>query len=243
MNSKRFEKTLRFRCSRNVKIYFEIPLNSEIFRLIIQRFDFKIGTRGAKALLPLDNASCYKIKFDQFKNIKVEFFAPNMTGYLQPLDMGYFATVKKRVRKYRRTYLVGESSPSLKETITKAANIRTNFNSDLVRCFWKVAGLIDATESDTERIGEILDLQEHAISVGDGLATENLDGNSESEESESDENESEESESEESESEDVQVIDDGINELEFTTESRPPTVKSTTNLKQSQISAFFYKNK
>jgi len=48
------------------------------------------------------------------------------------------------------------------------------------------------------------------------------------------------SESEESESEDVQVIDDGINELEITTESQPPTLKSTTN-KQSQITAFFYK--
>ena len=111
-----------------------------------------MGTRGAKALLILDNAGCHKIQFDQFKNITVEFLAPNMTGYLQPLDMGYFATLKKRVRSYRRNYLVRkENNPELKETITKAAKLMTEFKSDLVRCFWKVGGLVDAIESDTER--------------------------------------------------------------------------------------------
>ena len=117
--------------------------------------------------------------------------------------------------------------PNLKETITKAANEMTSFNADLVRCFWKVGGLIDATESDTDRIGEIQDLQANEISVEDRL-TENLDGNNESEESESDDVQEIE--------DDVQEIEDGVNELEITTaESRPST------LTQSQITAFFTK--
>jgi len=232
LTARDLKKKWGFRCSRNendknINIYFQIPLTSEIFRLIIQRFDGEIGRRGAKALLILDNAGCHKINFDEFKNIKVEFLAPNMTGYMQPLDMGYFATLKKRIRSWRRTYLLRGKSTNLKETITKAANEMTSFNADLVRCFWKVGGLIDATESDTDRIGEIQDLQANEISVEDRL-TENLDGNNESEESESDDVQEIE--------DDVQEIEDGVNELEITTaESRPST------LTQSQITAFFTK--
>ena len=73
---------------------------------MIKWFDCEIGKRDEKALLILDSASCHKIKFEKFKNLTVEFLAPTMTGYSQPLDMGYFATVKKRFCSFRRNYMV-----------------------------------------------------------------------------------------------------------------------------------------
>jgi len=78
-----------------------------------------------------------------------------MTGYLQSLDMGYFSTVKKRFRSFRRTYM---KSPTYTEIIKKVANLVTGFTPEVVICFWKVVGLID--ECDTERIGGILDLHQ-----------------------------------------------------------------------------------
>jgi len=55
----------------------------DIFHLIIKSFDAEIGRRGGTALLLLDNASCHKINYAAFKNIRVEYLRANMTGYLQ----------------------------------------------------------------------------------------------------------------------------------------------------------------
>ena len=89
--------------------------------------------------------------------------------------------------------------------------------------------LIDANESNTERIGEILDLQVRDMSAKDLLTTENVNS----------EDEAEASEFEESESDEVQVIQDGIDDIEITATETPPP----PTLKQSQITALCKKNK
>ena len=84
-----------------------------------------------------------------------------MTGYIQPEDMGYFAIVKKRFRKFRRNWLLEHTAPAnLREIITEAARLLPVLPPDLVRCFWKVGGLIDAEDSDEECVSDVLELRE-----------------------------------------------------------------------------------
>jgi len=192
--------------------------SSAIFSLIIKRFDCELGKRGDKAVLICDNASCHKIDYTKFKNITVEFIASNMTGNLQPEDMGYFATVKKRFRTFRRNWLVENTKPpTLRDTITEAARPLSALSSDLVRCFWKVGGLIDAEDSDEQRVSDVLKLRGE-----NNLTEEILDENSESEES--------------VEVSELQVVQDSINELEIKEAEIQPA-----RLQQSQITSFFTK--
>ena len=54
-----------------------------------------------------------------------------MTGYIQPEDMGYFAT--------------------------EAVRLRTELSPDLW-CFWNICRLIDADDSDKARVLDVLEL-------------------------------------------------------------------------------------
>ena len=78
-------KKFKRRCYRKFEIFFQDSawVVREIFDLIINRFDEEMGRRGRKGLLLLHNASCHAIDFTKFSNIKVEFLAANMTGYIQ----------------------------------------------------------------------------------------------------------------------------------------------------------------
>ena len=53
-------------------------------------------------ILFLDNARCHLIDFSPYKNVDVMFLKPNITGYVHPLNMGYYATVKARFKSYRK---------------------------------------------------------------------------------------------------------------------------------------------
>jgi DDE superfamily endonuclease len=58
----------------------------------------------------MDNASCHKLEGGvQLKNIQLEFFHPNVTSRLQPLDQGIIANFKahykRRLAKYLRDYI------------------------------------------------------------------------------------------------------------------------------------------
>jgi len=78
-------KKFKRRTYRKYEIFFNDSawVVKDIFHLIIKRFDAEIGRRGRTALLWLDNASCHKIDYTKFKNIRVEYLAANMTGYIQ----------------------------------------------------------------------------------------------------------------------------------------------------------------
>jgi len=154
------------------------------------------------------------------------FMSPNLTGYCQPCDMGLFATVKKRFRSYRRTTMVEKGkSPLLKDTVRNVVKIMTELTPAMVRCFWKVAGLIDANDSDDARLGQIIETDQEMVTNDDQLCHENSD-----EETEEDEEERE------AESEDVQLVQDGINEIQISNDAN-----RQTNFKQSQITNFFQK--
>ena len=151
--------------------------------------------------------------------------SPNLTGYCQPCDMGLFATVKKRFRSYRRTTMVEKGkSPLLKDTVRNVVKIMTELTPAMVRCFWKVSGLIDANDSDDARLGQIIETEQEMLE--DELCHENSD-----EETEEDEEERE------AESEDVQLVQDGINEIQISNDANRQKY-----LKQSQITNFFQKN-
>ena len=77
-----------------------------------------MGKNGLRPILFIDNAKSHMIDFTPYANVEVMFFKLNMTGYIQPLDMGFFATVKKRFRRYRRNWLQeNDNALNLREII------------------------------------------------------------------------------------------------------------------------------
>ena len=69
--------------------------------------------------------------------------------------------------------MVDYNKPPTYPEIIKKANLMTGFTAALVICFWKITRLLYANQSDTERIGEILDLQVRDVSAEDLLTAEN----------------------------------------------------------------------
>jgi len=137
--------------------------------------------------------------------------------------MGYFATIKKNFRLWRRTWMVDNNeAPSLRDILREVADLMAKVAPSVNRSFWKVAGLVDAVDGDESEVGEILDLRTDNEVAADDILSEQF-GPTESDA----ENE------EPALSEEIQVINDGIYEIDI--ESQP------RKLKQSQITNFFAK--
>ena len=88
---------------RNTKAWLTKAIHEDFMAYFSEKCYEKYGTE--KVLLILDNFSGHKIDYTRFPNIEALFLPPNLTGYMQPLDMGYFSTFKERFYKYRREYI------------------------------------------------------------------------------------------------------------------------------------------
>ncbi|KAF8671161.1 DDE superfamily endonuclease [Rhizoctonia solani] len=66
----------------------------------LRRFDADMQRQGRNILLLVDNASGHK-KFDPnlYPNVRVEFLAPGLTAFLQPLDLGVICCFKAHFRQ------------------------------------------------------------------------------------------------------------------------------------------------
>jgi len=74
--------------------------------------------------------------------------------------MGFFATIKKRFRSWRRDWMVDSNdAPTLRDILREVVDQMAKVTPSVNRSFWKVAGLVDAVDGDETEVGEILDLR------------------------------------------------------------------------------------
>lgn len=92
------------RCFKNLNIN-NLPVNYEantnawmtttIMTKWLVEWDEQLAENGRKILLFLDNCSAHPPRLQEsLMNIKLEFFPPNMTPFLQPMDMGVISNMK-----------------------------------------------------------------------------------------------------------------------------------------------------
>jgi len=67
----------------------------------IRQLDSKFGKEKRKVLLLIDNCSAH-VEIPHLKNIQIEYFPPNVTSLLQPMDQGVIRNFKAH---YRRTLI------------------------------------------------------------------------------------------------------------------------------------------
>lgn len=74
-------------------------MNSVVFEAWIGAWDRELRVKGRKILLLLDNFSGHTVPDDFLTHIRLEFFAPNLTAHVQPLDAGIIHAFKCHYRK------------------------------------------------------------------------------------------------------------------------------------------------
>ncbi|KIJ47446.1 hypothetical protein M422DRAFT_248844, partial [Sphaerobolus stellatus SS14] len=72
-------------------------MTGELFTKWLKSLDIKMGQRGRKIVLLLDNFSGHYVDYTP-KNIQVEFFVPNLTSFVQPCDAGIIRCFKAHYR-------------------------------------------------------------------------------------------------------------------------------------------------
>jgi hypothetical protein len=83
-----------FDYSSNAKAW----MTMEIFEPWLKWLDIMMGAQKRKVLLLVDNFGAHDVAY-QPKNVRVEFFEPNMTSYVQPLDAGIIRCFKAVYRR------------------------------------------------------------------------------------------------------------------------------------------------
>jgi len=138
--------------------------------------------------------------------------------------MGVFATIKKRFRSWQRDWMVDSiDAPTLRDILRELVYQMAKVTPSVNRSFWKFAGLVNAVDADEPGVGEILDLRRDNEVEADERLSEQF-GQPESD-----------SDDEERElSEEVQLINEGVQEIDIETQPR--------KLKQSQITNFLPNN-
>lgn len=77
-------------------------MKHHIFQDWLEGFNLKCASNQRYILLLLDNFSGHLLPPTPLSNIKVEFFEPNMTSHIQPLDAGIIRNFKSN---YRARYI------------------------------------------------------------------------------------------------------------------------------------------
>ena len=108
---------------------------------------------NVKVLLVLDNFSGHKIDFSQFPNIDIHFLPPNLTGYMQPLDMAYFSNFKEKFHKWRKLELhrLRGHEPDFSVFFSKMMEILNSTTPVLIKTLWKMAKIIPEEGKDEEQ--------------------------------------------------------------------------------------------
>ena len=131
-------------------------MTSGIFETWLKKFDKRMGRKGRKFLLFLDNASSHSNV--QLCNVKLKYLPANTTSILQPLDQGIILAMKQIYRKTQLRYIITkierskeqDCSQLLKETnVLKAIYwIKQGWNyvkcDTIAKCF-KKCGFVDNT--------------------------------------------------------------------------------------------------
>ncbi|KAH9158439.1 hypothetical protein LEN26_002974 [Aphanomyces euteiches] len=80
-------------------------MTSSLFRDWLRAFNEDLVGQEQKVLLLVDNAPPHRVH-EELSNVDLRFLPPNTTAYLQPLDGGIIAAMKKRIRQLRTKYFV-----------------------------------------------------------------------------------------------------------------------------------------
>ena len=72
-------------------------MTSSIFETWLKKFDKRMGRKGRKVLLFLNNATSHSNV--QLCNKKLKYLPANATSILQPLDQGIILAMKQKYRK------------------------------------------------------------------------------------------------------------------------------------------------
>lgn len=151
------------RCFKNVRTF---PCNYKaqnsawmtgcLFTEWVQQLDRKFGTEKRKVLLFVDNSPAHP-KGIPLKNIKLEYFPPNSTSKLQPLDQGVIKVLKQKYRKklvqrYLREIESGEDSSCKINVLDAIHYVSTAWDEiapDVIRnCFRKAHFESKSNEND-----------------------------------------------------------------------------------------------
>ena len=144
------KKTLPVEYHANKKAW----MTSGIFETWLKKFDKRMGRKGRKVLLFLDNATSHSNV--QLCNVKLKYLPANTTSILQPLDQGIILAMKRKYRKTQLRYIITQMERSkekdcsqlLKEiNVLKAIYwIKQAWNDikcdTIVKCF-KKCGFVD----------------------------------------------------------------------------------------------------
>lgn len=146
---------------QNFPVMYESNKNAWMTTTIMEKWlrswDAKLVKEGRKIVLFLDNCSAHPQKLeDSLTNIKLEFFPPNMTPFLQPMDMGIISNMKFYYRLKMIKFLmefVGQSNRpkvTLLQAIEWIAEIwLSKVKSETIANCFKKAGFYSAFESLT----------------------------------------------------------------------------------------------
>ncbi|RHY15927.1 hypothetical protein DYB32_010699, partial [Aphanomyces invadans] len=104
-------------------------MTSSIFVEWLKTFNESMVAQDRKVLLLVDNASSHKLP-ETLLNVNVRFLPPNTTAYLQPLDAGVIAALKKKIQRLKTKYVL------------------TKF--DKIRRFHKAAGTVPSRQEIAE---------------------------------------------------------------------------------------------
>nr|KAG5703044.1 hypothetical protein BaRGS_016205 [Batillaria attramentaria] len=104
------------RCFKNIKTQ-NLPviynsnrkswMTAALFEDWVRKFDRKMKAQGRRVLLFLDNATVHP-KLTGLTNVKLQFFPPNTTSVLQPLDQGIIQALKLKVRRKQLQFIMDE---------------------------------------------------------------------------------------------------------------------------------------
>ena len=136
---------------RNKNAWVTKKIHEDYMKIFNQMVLDKYG--NVKVLLILDNFSGHKIDYSQFPNIDIHFLPPNLTGYMQPLDMAYFSNFKEKFYKWRKLELhrLRGHEPDFSVIYSRMIQILNGTTPLLIKTLWKMAKIIPEEGSDEEQ--------------------------------------------------------------------------------------------
>lgn len=93
-------------------------MTSAVFSKWLQDFDKSMRSIDRHILLLIDNASFHNIGYLQLSNIRLEWFPPNTTAKIQPMDQGIIYAVKRNVLHRKMRFALRRISTGLKNLCT-----------------------------------------------------------------------------------------------------------------------------
>lgn len=150
-------KSLPVHYENNIKAW----MNCNLFEKWIMELDKRFTQEKRKVLLFVDNCSAHgKSVKEKLISIRLEFFPPNVTSILQPMDMGIIRTIKVYYRHAivrNLLNLMDQNKPNEQINLLDAINIVSNvwdtkINSTIIKNCFRKAGFVDLSVGKEDNV-------------------------------------------------------------------------------------------